>query len=99
MSKKEDTHTFLVETGLKLAETMGLHGFSMRELARVAECANGLTYYHFADVETLRTEIVWMAKSRKNFKVLLQAVGLGYSRSAELNEEILAYLRGEIAGE
>lgn len=93
MSTKE----YMIEVALQLAESKGLTGFGMRELARAAAVANGLTYYYFKDIESLRADVVWLAKKKKNFPVLLQAIGLGYSRGSDLNEEVIGYLRGENA--
>jgi AcrR family transcriptional regulator len=47
----------LLDAALELANTRGIHSFTLRELARAAGVSHAAPYHHFADKSALMTEL------------------------------------------
>jgi AcrR family transcriptional regulator len=83
-----DTRVHLLDAALKVIARRGLHGMTMRAVAKEADCALGLLNYHFDDKDALIVEAYQRIADR-----LMSAADADTDDATTPDEKVDAYLR------
>jgi len=84
--QSEDRKAQMVAAGLMLAIKHGLPNVKRQDVADQIGIVRSLITHHFGEMDTLRKAIVDAAIAQKEYKVIGEAIVLGYSSTHDLSE-------------